>query len=135
MSVIVLILVLIGGYIAVKVYLPRFLNRGINVAGDALGKALTANGPTNAPLSSPEWAVTLARPAAEVRTQLASVGLADDRGRVQTPSGLLVELYGVPGSPCLTCSWDPASDQKPTAIMADVLRIVRRVDPDAEVIL
>jgi hypothetical protein len=130
-SAVIVILILIGGYVAVKVYLPRFLNRGINVAGDALGKALTAN----APLSSPEWTVTLARPAAEVRTQLASAGLADDRGRVQTPSGLLVELYGVPGSLGLACSWDPASDQKPTAIMADVLRIVRRVDPDAQVVL
>jgi hypothetical protein len=131
----VIILILIGGYIAVKIYLPRFLNRGINVAGDALGKALTTSAPTTAPPSSPEWAVTLTRPAAEIRTQLASAGLADDRGRVQTPSGLLVELYGVPGSPGLACSWDPASAQKPTAIMADVLRIVRQVDPDAQVVL
>jgi hypothetical protein len=134
-SVVVLILILIGGYIAVKIYLPRFLNRGINVAGDALGKALTTRAPTKAPPSSQEWAVTLTRPVAEVRTQLASAGLADDRGRVQTPSGLLVELYGVPGSPGLACSWDPASAQKPTAIMADVLRIVRQVDPDAQVVL
>lgn len=135
MSAVVVILILVGGYLVARVYVPRLLDRGINVAGDALGKALSAEAPTDASSPSPEWAVTLTRPAAAVRNQLVAVGLADERGRVRTPSGLLVELYDVPERLGLACSWDPASAQKPTAIMADVLRIVRQVDPDAQVVL
>jgi hypothetical protein len=138
--VVVAVVILIGAYIAIRVYLPRVVNKGVDVTGDALGKALTANRTAKSPAvksaSTPtEWAVTLTRPAAEVRAQLTSTGLADDGGRVTTPSGLLVELYEVPGAATsLTCNWDPATAEKPTAIVADVLRIVREVDPEAQVI-
>ena len=134
MTGLLIFVLLIGAYFAMRWFISWFVGHGINVAGDALGRALTADRRTKAPAPS-EWVVKLTRPPAEVRTELAATGLADDRDRVKTPSGVLVELYDAPGSPGLACSWDPASAQKPTTIIADVLRIVRQVDPEAQVVL
>jgi hypothetical protein len=110
---------------------------GIELAGDRLGEGLASGRSVKAPASSlpSEWVVNLTKPVAEVRTELVAAGLADDSDRVRTSSGLLVELYEVPDSSGLACSWDPTAGQKPTAIIADVLRIVRQIDPEAQVIL
>jgi hypothetical protein len=136
MTGILLFVLLIGAYFVVRWVIAWATGKGINAAGDALGKSLTANraAPAKVPAAS-EWVVTLTKPPAEVRAELETAGLADHSDRVETPSGVLVELYDSSGAPGLVCSWSPVSGQKPTAIIADVLRIVRQVDPGAQVVL
>jgi hypothetical protein len=131
------IVIVIAAIIAVRLIVSLIsgvTGAGIEVAGRAIGSAFKPTAPQQ--LAKPNGAVTLTRPAEEVRNELISAGALDSHSHcLTTSSGVAVELTVASGTRTLACWWDPAVVDKSTLIMADVLRAVRRIDPGAQVVL
>lgn len=131
------IAIVIGAVIALRIavsLISAIADTAIDTAGKALGNALKPRAPSVE--LTPQGSITLTRPAAEIRHQLVSVGALDPSDcSLMTPSGVVVELTIASGPPKLACWWDPGAADKPTRIMADVLRTVRQVDAGAQVVL
>jgi hypothetical protein len=131
------VVIVIGAVMALWVGLgliSRIIDNVIEITGRAIGSAVMASAPQAAVKA--QGAVALTMPGQEVRSQLASVGTLDPSNSfLTTSSGVVVELSVASGSSKLACRWNPAVADKPTQIMGDVLRAIRRVDPGAQVIL
>lgn len=132
--VVVAVIGVIVGLRIVLSLISAVTEKGIDLAGRAIGSAFSASAPQGA--MSPQGVVALTRPSEEIRSQLVSVGALDLHDScLTTSSGVAVELTVASGPPRFTCRWNSAVADKPTQIMADVLRAVRQVDPGAQVAL
>jgi hypothetical protein len=131
------VVIVIAAIIALRVVLSlisTIADRGIDVAGRAIGGAFKPSAPQA--VVTPQGVVTLTRPGEEIRSRLASVGALDIRNScLTTASGVVVELAVALGPPRLTCRWNPTVADKSTRIMAEVLHTVRQVDAGAQVVL
>lgn len=114
--------------------ISRMIDGVVEFLGRAIGSAFRPRTPQ--PQARPQGEVTLTMPGEEVHGWLASAGALDPGNScLTTSSGVLVQIVATSNSARLECRWDPAVADKPTQIMGDVLRAVRRVDPGAQVLL
>lgn len=131
------VVILIGAIVALWVGLgliSRTIDRSVDFLGWAIGSAFRPGAPP--PQARPAGEVTLAMPGEEVHSRLVFAGALDPGNScLTTSSGVLVQLVATSSPARLECRWDPAVADKPTQIMGDVLRAVRRVDPGAQVLL
>ncbi|HWA54330.1 MAG TPA: hypothetical protein VG816_09185 [Solirubrobacterales bacterium] len=114
--------------------ISRMIDGVVEFLGRAIGSAFRPRIPQ--PQTRPQGEVTLTMPGEKVHAWLASAGALDPGNScLTTSSGLLVQIVVTSSSARLECRWDPTVVDKPTQIMGDVLRAVRRVDPGAQVLL
>jgi hypothetical protein len=108
-------------------------DKGVDVAGRAIGNALKPGTPQSYP--RPQGELTVTMPAEDIRRRLVSLGVLDPgTGCLTTSSGVVVEITVASGT-ALACRWQAAVAEKPTQIMGDLLRSVRQVDARAQVVL
>lgn len=136
MSGVLIVIVVVGGLLAIR-YVTRQAGRatekGVMIAGTALGEALRPKEP--AVVTGRRGELTVSRMGAYVHQELVESGAVDPSSKIlTTPSGVAVRLDARPGMARLICSWDDPTAQ-PTAILGDVLRTVRQVDDEADVVL
>lgn len=136
MSGVLIVIAVVGGLLAIRYVASRVgraTEKGVMIAGTALGEALRPNEPVEVIRRQGELSVS--RMGAYVRQELVESGAVDPDSKIlTTPSGVAVRLDARPGMARLICSWDDPTAQ-PTAVLGDVLRTVRQVDGEAQVVL
>jgi hypothetical protein len=133
LAVVIVIGVIVALWVGLGV-ISRTIDRGVELLGWAIGSAFR---PSTSPAPArPQGELTLTMSGQDVCGRLASAGTLDPANHcLTTSSGVLVQVLATSGSARLECRWDQAVPEKPTQIMGDVLRAVRRVDPGAQVLL
>jgi hypothetical protein len=133
LAVVIVIGVIVALWVGLGV-ISTTIDRGVEFLGWAIGSAFR---PGPSPASArPQGELALTMSGEAVCGRLASAGALDPSNHcLTTSSGVFVQVLATSGSARLECRWDQAVAEKPTQIMGDVLRAVRRVDPGAQVLL
>jgi len=129
LAVVIVIGVIIAFWVGLGL-ISSTVDRSVDFLGWAIGSAFRPSDPQ----ARADGELTLTMPGEEVRSRLAAAGALDaNSGCLTTSSGVLVQIVVAANSARLECRWDQAVADKPTQIMGDVLRAIRRVDAGAQV--
>jgi hypothetical protein len=141
MTGVLIVVLIIGALFVLRMLTSMFsqgVEKGIYHAGGALGRTLADRAAARQPptgTGAHQWVVTSTRPGVRIREELRSRGMLRDDNHVETAAGVSVELSLTRGVAELACRWEPFAGEKGTQIIGDVLRIVRQVDPGAQVVV